>query len=178
MLSLLVTPTSRERIIFLKSGINSEYGHLCGKRFWDSFLWRTTNMLGRFFGKVLGFAGFTIQYGCIAHCTFEYLGDVVVCSGPSMEPTLKSYDVVISEKLSRQFYRIEKGDVIIAKSPNDPKINICKRVIGLEGDKVYTSSPLDVFKSHRYGLVEQLCFLRTPCRQVYLGTKRSCLVRR
>ncbi|XP_051885342.1 mitochondrial inner membrane protease subunit 1 isoform X4 [Pristis pectinata] len=111
---------------------------------------KRTNMLGRFFGKVLGFTGFTIQYGCIAHCTFEYLGEIVVCSGPSMEPTIKSYDVIISEKLSRQFYRIEKGDVIIAKSPNDPKMNICKRVIGLEGDKVSTSGPLDAFKSHRY----------------------------
>ncbi|XP_062917699.1 mitochondrial inner membrane protease subunit 1 isoform X2 [Mobula hypostoma] len=109
-----------------------------------------TNMLGRFFGKVLGFTGFTIQYGCIAHCTFEYLGEIVMCSGPSMEPTLKASDVIISEKLSRHFYRIEKGDVIIAVSPNDPKMNICKRVIGLEGDKIYTSGPLDAFKTQRY----------------------------
>ncbi|XP_067850307.1 mitochondrial inner membrane protease subunit 1 isoform X2 [Heptranchias perlo] len=107
-------------------------------------------MLGRFFGKVLGFAGFTIQYGCITHCAFEYLGEIVVCSGPSMEPTIKSYDVIISEKLSRQFHRIEKGDIIIAKSPNDPKMNICKRVIGLEGDKVFANSPPNAFKSHRY----------------------------
>ncbi|XP_067902708.1 mitochondrial inner membrane protease subunit 1 isoform X2 [Heterodontus francisci] len=109
-------------------------------------------MLGRFFGKVLGLAGFTIQYGCIAHCAFEYLGEIVMCSGPSMEPTIKSYDIIISEKLSRQFYRIEKGDVVIAKNPNDPKMNICKRVIGLEGDKVCSSGPLDAFKSHRYNL--------------------------
>ncbi|XP_043561483.1 mitochondrial inner membrane protease subunit 1 [Chiloscyllium plagiosum] len=107
-------------------------------------------MLRRLFGKVLGFTGFTIQYGCIAHCTFEYLGEIVMCSGPSMEPTIKTYDIIISEKLSRQFYRIEKGDVIIAKSPNNPKMNICKRVIGLEGDKVCTSGPLDAFKTHRY----------------------------
>ncbi|XP_041053313.1 mitochondrial inner membrane protease subunit 1 isoform X1 [Carcharodon carcharias] len=117
---------------------------------WQSFLWRRTNMLGKYVGKVLGFAGFTIQYGCIAHCAFEYLGEIVMCSGPSMEPTIKTYDIIISEKLSRQFYRIEKGDIVIAKSPNNPRMNICKRVIGLEGDKVCTGGPLDVYKSHRY----------------------------
>lgn len=31
-------------------------------------------------GKTLGFVGYTIQYGCIAHCAFEYIGEfVVVC---------------------------------------------------------------------------------------------------
>lgn len=43
-----------------------------------------------------------------------------------------------------------RGDIVIAKSPSDPKMNICKRVIGLEGDKVCTSSPSDIFKSHTY----------------------------
>ncbi|XP_048463309.1 mitochondrial inner membrane protease subunit 1 [Rhincodon typus] len=134
--------------------------------FWLSFLWRRPNMLGRLFGKVLGFTGFTIQYGCIAHCTFEYLGEIVMCSGPSMEPTIKTYDVIISEKLSRQFYRIEKGDVVIAKSPNNPKMNICKRVIGLEGDKVCTSGPLDAFKTHRYALNKILQTLHWKIKEI------------
>lgn len=43
-----------------------------------------------------------------------------------------------------------RGDIVIAKSPNDPKSNICKRVIGLEGDKVCTSNPSDFLKSHSY----------------------------
>nr|AGD98728.1 inner mitochondrial membrane peptidase-like protein [Callorhinchus milii] len=107
-------------------------------------------MLRRFFRRVLGLAGFTIQYGCIVHCTFEYLGEIVMCSGPSMEPTIRTYDVIICEKLSRQFYRIDKGDIIIAKNPNDPKMSICKRLIGLEGDKVCTSGLHDLFRSHIY----------------------------
>ncbi|XP_078077054.1 mitochondrial inner membrane protease subunit 1 isoform X2 [Mustelus asterias] len=80
----------------------------------------------------------------------KQLGNTGVCSGPSMEPTIKTNDIIISEKLSRQFYRIEKGDVVIAKSPNNPRMNICKRVIGLEGDKVYTGGPPDAFKIQRY----------------------------
>nr|XP_046196104.1 mitochondrial inner membrane protease subunit 1-like isoform X2 [Oncorhynchus gorbuscha] len=103
-------------------------------------------------GKTLGFVGYTIQYGCVAHCAFEYIGEFVACSGPSMEPTITSHDVVFSERLSRHLCRIENGDIVIAKSPFDPHMNICKRVIGLEGDKVCTSGPSDVFKTHQYVL--------------------------
>ncbi|XP_045888060.1 mitochondrial inner membrane protease subunit 1 isoform X2 [Micropterus dolomieu] len=45
---------------------------------------------------------------------------------------------------------LSRGDIVIAKSPFDPHMNICKRVIGLEGDKVCTSSPSDLFKTHTY----------------------------
>lgn len=43
-----------------------------------------------------------------------------------------------------------RGDVIIAKSPFDPSMNICKRVIGLEGDKVCTSGSSGRFQTHTY----------------------------
>ncbi|XP_027008081.1 mitochondrial inner membrane protease subunit 1 isoform X2 [Tachysurus fulvidraco] len=107
-------------------------------------------MSQRLYSKVLGFLGYTLQYSCIAHCTFEYVGEFVVCSGPSMEPTITNHNVVFSERLSRHLYRIEKGDIVIAKSPFDPNMNICKRVIGLEGDKVCTSGPSDTFKTHTF----------------------------
>ncbi|KAG8564471.1 hypothetical protein GDO81_016477 [Engystomops pustulosus] len=107
-------------------------------------------MIRKVLGKALGFFGYAVQYGCIAHCTFEYLGEIVICSGPSMEPTIKDYDILICDNLSRHLYSIHKGDVIIAKSPNNPGINICKRVIGLEGDKVCTSGPSDFIKRHTY----------------------------
>lgn len=35
-------------------------------------------MIRRLLGKALGFVGYTIQYGCIAHCAFEYIGEIVV----------------------------------------------------------------------------------------------------
>lgn len=37
-------------------------------------------MFRRVLGKTLGFVGYTIQYGCIAHCAFEYIGEFVVVS--------------------------------------------------------------------------------------------------
>uniref|UniRef100_A0A8C2DN70 Mitochondrial inner membrane protease subunit n=1 Tax=Cyprinus carpio TaxID=7962 RepID=A0A8C2DN70_CYPCA len=111
---------------------------------------KTGRMFRGFFVKTISFVGYTVQYGCIAHCAFEYIGEFVSCSGPSMEPTITNHDVVFSERVSRHLCRIQKGDIVIAKSPFDPKMNICKRVIGLEGDKVCTSGPSDIFKTHTY----------------------------
>ncbi|XP_028258182.1 mitochondrial inner membrane protease subunit 1 isoform X2 [Parambassis ranga] len=107
-------------------------------------------MFHRVLWKTLGFMGYTIQYGCIAHCAFEYIGEFVVCSGPSMEPTIVNQDVVFSERMSRHLCKIKKGDIVIAKSLYDPNMNICKRVVGLEGDKICTSAPSGLFKTHTY----------------------------
>lgn len=93
-------------------------------------------MLRSVLGKTLGFVGYAVQYGCVAHCAFEYIGEVVVvgitpsllifynvnlttmkqfnffllfqCSGPSMEPTIVNQDVVFSERMSRHLYTIQK----------------------------------------------------------------------
>lgn len=35
-------------------------------------------MLRSVLGKTLGFVGYAVQYGCVAHCAFEYIGEVVV----------------------------------------------------------------------------------------------------
>ncbi|KAM3855590.1 mitochondrial inner membrane protease subunit 1 isoform 2-T2 [Vipera latastei] len=109
-----------------------------------------TVMLQDVIGKTFRLLGYTIQYGCIAHCVLEYLGGIVMCTGPSMEPTIQNSDIVFSENVSSHFFRIQKGDIIIAKNPADPKTNICKRVMGLEGEKVCTSNPTDFIKTHSY----------------------------
>ncbi|XP_027229301.1 mitochondrial inner membrane protease subunit 1 isoform X2 [Penaeus vannamei] len=90
----------------------------------------------RLLGRCLGVAGYMVQYGCIAHCTLEFVGDFVVCKGPSMEPTIFSEDVILTEHISPRFNRIQRGDVIIARSPTNPHHHICKRVTGVGGDKV------------------------------------------
>lgn len=35
-------------------------------------------MLRSVLGKTFGFVGYAVQYGCIAHCAFEYIGEFVV----------------------------------------------------------------------------------------------------
>ncbi|MPC61233.1 Mitochondrial inner membrane protease subunit 1 [Portunus trituberculatus] len=65
------------------------------------------------------------------------------CRGPSMEPTIYSEDVILTEHITPHFNGISRGDVIIARSPTNPHHHICKRVTGLEGDRVK-----DGFKTH------------------------------
>lgn len=77
-----------------------------------------------------------VKYTCVIHCVSQYVGSIVVCAGPSMEPTLYSNDVLITEHMSLIFQKLKRGDIIISKSPCNPKQHICKRVVGLPGDKV------------------------------------------
>ncbi|XP_076042752.1 mitochondrial inner membrane protease subunit 1-like isoform X3 [Oratosquilla oratoria] len=53
-----------------------------------------------------------------------------------MEPTIYSEDVILTEHITPRLNRIRRGDIIIARSPSNPRQHICKRVTGLEGDKV------------------------------------------
>ncbi|XP_068627586.1 mitochondrial inner membrane protease subunit 1 [Battus philenor] len=87
-------------------------------------------------GKTCGFLGYVIQYACVTHCTFEYIGDFVMCSGPSMEPTLESNNILLTEHISPRMRKLRRGDIVIAISPSNPRQNICKRIIGLPGDRV------------------------------------------
>ncbi|EGI69902.1 PREDICTED: mitochondrial inner membrane protease subunit 1-like [Acromyrmex echinatior] len=89
--------------------------------------------LNKFVTKVV--RGF-VQCACVTYCVYEYVGDIVVCSGPSMEPTLYTNDVLLLERISVRLQRLEKGDIVISKCPNNPEQNICKRIIGLPGDKI------------------------------------------
>ncbi|XP_044748283.1 mitochondrial inner membrane protease subunit 1 [Coccinella septempunctata] len=91
----------------------------------------------KLFWKLANSTRLFIQYGCVVHCFFQYVGDLVLCSGPSMEPTIFTDDIIITEHITPRFQQIQKGDIVIAKCPHNPLQNICKRVKGLPGDKVY-----------------------------------------
>lgn len=53
-----------------------------------------------------------------------------------MEPTLYTNDVLLMERISVRLQRLEKGDIVISKCPSNSKQNICKRIVGLPGDKI------------------------------------------
>ncbi|CAH1256498.1 IMMP1L [Branchiostoma lanceolatum] len=99
--------------------------------------------------KAAAVVGYAVQYGCIAHCTLEYAADFIVCSGPSMEPTIHTQDILITEKFSVMLKTVDVGDVVIARSPTNPNIFICKRVAGMEGDKVCLN-PGSFIKKYRW----------------------------
>ncbi len=56
----------------------------------------------------------------------------------SMEPTLLEHDRLIADRFSYTFRvrQPERGDVVIFRFPENPRIDYIKRVIGLPGDKV------------------------------------------
>lgn len=58
------------------------------------------------------------------------------CTGPSMEPTIFSNDVLFTEHITPRLRTLKRGDIIIAKCPTNPQQHICKRIAAMEGDKV------------------------------------------
>lgn len=47
-----------------------------------------------------------------------------------MEPELQSNNLLITERISKRIKLLERGDIVIAKSPIEPKIMVCKRIVG------------------------------------------------
>lgn len=107
--------------------------------------------------SVVLFAGF--KYFCVVHCVTEHVADVFLvsffsarlilldvanysccrafqCSGDSMEPSVRSGDLVIVQRFSRAFNGVDKGDVVIAKSPAECERFILKRVMAVDGQTV------------------------------------------
>ncbi len=53
-----------------------------------------------------------------------------------MSPTIKNQSLIIVDKFIYKLKGLKKGDIIIAKSPVKPDIDICKRIIDFEGENV------------------------------------------
>lgn len=53
-----------------------------------------------------------------------------------MEPTLYTNNVLVTDRITTRCGNISRGDIVIAKCPTSPKTSICKRVVGLPGDKI------------------------------------------
>jgi signal peptidase I len=56
----------------------------------------------------------------------------------SMEPTLLEHDRLIADRFSYTFHvrAPKRGDIVIFRFPEDPRVDYIKRVIGLPGEKV------------------------------------------
>ncbi|CAI5949552.1 unnamed protein product [Closterium sp. NIES-64] len=64
--------------------------------------------------------------------TLNAAGDV--CMGPSMLPTLNAAgDVVLLEHITPALHALKPGDIVVAKSPSNPRMMVCKRVVAMEG---------------------------------------------
>ncbi|GAB4219290.1 MAG: signal peptidase I [Candidatus Microgenomates bacterium] len=54
--------------------------------------------------------------------------------GASMEPNFHTGDYILTSRITYKFRRIERGDVVVLKSPKNPDIEYIKRIIGLPGE--------------------------------------------
>jgi signal peptidase I len=59
-----------------------------------------------------------------------------VVNGPSMMPTLKTNDSLITENISTRFAKIKRGEIITFNSQDANQDRYIKRVIGIAGDKI------------------------------------------
>ncbi|VVA43617.1 Signal peptidase I [Candidatus Roizmanbacteria bacterium] len=73
--------------------------------------------------------------------------------GASMENTFRTGDYILTSRITYKFRKIERGDVVVFKSPKNPDIEYIKRVIGLPGD-VITISKAGVVKVNNIQLLE------------------------
>jgi len=108
--------------------------------------------------------------------------------GVSMEPTFQSGDYILTSRITYKLRPIERGDVVVFKSPKNPDLEYIKRVIGLPGDKIvikngqvfvndnllnetYVSSPTNLLEN---GFVKENQPVIVPENHVFvMGDNRS-----
>lgn len=65
-----------------------------------------------------------------------YIAEPYLVDGRSMDPTFKTGDYLIVNKILYRYKIPERGTVVVFKYPNDPKKSFIKRIIGLPGETV------------------------------------------
>lgn len=63
-----------------------------------------------------------------------FIAEPFVVNGASMDPTFSSGQFLIVDRLTYDFEKPERGDVIVFRYPNDPSVYYIKRIIGLPGE--------------------------------------------
>ncbi len=66
----------------------------------------------------------------------HFIVESFVVRGSSMEPTLHDGQRLLVSKFSFRFFEPERGDIIIFRSPIDPRDDLIKRVIAVPGEKI------------------------------------------
>mmetsp|Transcript_3169 Transcript_3169/g.6551 ORF Transcript_3169/g.6551 Transcript_3169/m.6551 type:complete len:145 (-) Transcript_3169:65-499(-) len=82
-------------------------------------------------------AGLFLQTLAVFKLSQSYLYEIRVAVGPSMQPTLNDAgDVIIIDKITPRIRGYRKDDVVLLKSPINPKNIMCKRIVAGPGEVV------------------------------------------
>lgn len=57
-----------------------------------------------------------------------------------MEPSLRSGELILTEKVSYLLHEPRRGDIIVFRYPNSPDTDYVKRIVGLPGEQISISS--------------------------------------
>ncbi|KAI3980377.1 hypothetical protein MKX01_003916 [Papaver californicum] len=77
------------------------------------------------------------KFLCFLHVTNTYICSPTLAFGPSMLPTLSIRgDLLLTEKISTRLGKVNNGDIVLVRSPENPKRILSKRILGMEGDTV------------------------------------------
>jgi signal peptidase I len=73
---------------------------------------------------------------CVAALAYASAFHLSVVRGASMQPGIRDGDRILVEPWSLLLSPIERGDVVVLRSPLDPDVDYIKRVIALPGELV------------------------------------------
>ncbi len=73
---------------------------------------------------------------CIVWPFRVFVAEPYIVDGASMDPTFKTGDYLIVDKLSYELGSPKRNSVIVFKFPTEPSRDLIKRVIGLPGDTI------------------------------------------
>ncbi|MCP9258631.1 Signal peptidase I [Dirofilaria immitis] len=90
--------------------------------FWKRLNWRIVRNFGYFY--------------CASYALGRHVGELVICSGPSMHPTIQDGDLIFAERLSVSLSNLRRGDIVGALAPHNPSEMLCKRLTAKEYDIV------------------------------------------
>ncbi len=65
-----------------------------------------------------------------------FIVEPFIVNGASMDPTFSTGQFLMVDRLSFRFKNPSRGEVIVFKYPNNPKVYYIKRIIGLPGETV------------------------------------------
>jgi len=65
-----------------------------------------------------------------------FIAEPFIVDGASMDPTFSTGQFLIVDRLTYDFSKPKRGDVIVFKYPNDPSVYYIKRIVGLPGETV------------------------------------------
>jgi len=91
--------------------------------------------------KIFGFLIDSIQSLLLAAAVFlviyVFFFRPFQVSGQSMYPTFNDGQYILTNIVFLNFEGPKLGDTVVFKAPNDPEKDFIKRIIGIEGDRIY-----------------------------------------